>query len=136
MALWEINIKWVVNDIKNASVYYPIYEWIVNWIHALEKANKKDSKIFVKVIRSKQTWGLSWEKDDALEDIESFEIVDNWIWFNVDNQKSFRTFKSDYKLETHWWKWFGRFFYLKFFEKVSFESVYNDNWVNKKIKFN
>lgn len=135
MALWEINIKWVVNDIRNASVYYPIYEWIVNWIHALEKANQKNPKIFIRVIRNKQMWGLSGEKEDALEDIESFEIIDNWVWFNPENQKSFRTFKSDYKLESNWWKWFWRFFYLKFFEKVSFESVYDDNWVHKKIKF-
>ena len=135
MALWEINIKWVVNDIKNTSVYYPIYEWIVNGIHAFEKSWKKDGKISIKVIRSIQTKLWAWVEDDGLEDIESFVITDNWVWFDVDNQKSFRTFKSDYKLESHWGKWFGRFFYLKFFEKVEFESVYQEWNKKKKIKF-
>ncbi len=134
MAIWEINIKWVVSDIKNTSVYYSVFEWIVNGIHAFEKSSKDKWKIDIQVIRSNQT-RLWTSEDDWLEDIESFIISDNWVWFNSENQKSFRTFKSDYKLESHWGKWFWRFFYLKFFEKVSFESVYEDEWEKKRITF-
>jgi len=134
MAKWDINLKWVVADITNTSVYYPLFEWIVNWIHAIIKNRNHDWEIIIKALRSKQLWWLDWEKN-TLWDIEWFEIIDNWIGFNLENQESFNTYRSDYKLEDFWWKWFGRFFYLKFFQEVKFVSVYLDNWVKKKIEF-
>lgn len=130
----KINIQWVVNDIKNTSVYYPILEWIVNWIQAIHQTWRQDWKIQVHVIRSNQ---LSTPNQDAQEipNIEWFEITDNGTWFNEENQESFETFRSDYKLLGYWWKWFWRFFYLKFFEKVVYDSHYQKDWKLLNIKF-
>lgn len=134
MANWKIDIQRVVNDIKNCSVYFPVIEWIVNSIQAIRESNTKNGKITLKIIRSIQRGWISTDPNDALEDIESFELIDNWCWFNTKNQLSFETFKSWHK-ERLGWKWFGRFFYLKFFERVSFKSIYEENGKKFKIEF-
>ncbi len=134
MAKWNINIKWVVADITNKSVYSPLFEWIVNWIQAIIKNNTSKWEIIIKVLRSNQLLWLDWSKE-SLWDIEWFEIIDDWIGFIIENQESFDTYRSDYKLEDFWWKWFWRFFYLKFFQEVKFVSIYLENWIKKKIEF-
>lgn len=132
---WKINILWVVNDIKNTSVYCPILEWIVNWIHAINQNWWKGWKILIHVVRSNQM-NLPEKENEEIPNIEWFEISDNWAWFNRDNQESFETFRSDYKLLNYWWKWFWRFFYLKFFDHVSYESIYQEEGKYFSIKFN
>jgi hypothetical protein len=137
MAKGNINIEWVVNNIKNTSVYFPIHEGIVNSIHAIDELSWTDSshegEIIIKVKRAAQT-SMGWDVGDALSDIESFEIIDNGIGFNEKNLNSFETYLSDYK-KSFWGKGYGRFLYLKFFNEVSIKSVYEANGKKRRVSF-
>ena len=135
MANWKINIAWVVKWIKNNSPYFPILEWIVNSIHAIEEKKNIDWLILVSIKRKWfKTQSLDNEQDDWIADIDSVEISDNWIWFNEKNLDSFETYLSDYK-SSIWWKWYWRFLYLKFFKEVKIKSIYEKLWNKYEITF-
>lgn len=138
MANWKINIGWVVKGIKNNSPYFPILEWIVNSIHAINENNTNEWIIQVSVKRKWYKTQELLEKEenpnDWIPDIDSIEIRDNGIWFNWKNIDSFETYLSDYKSKI-WWKWYWRFLYLKFFKEVKIESIYSKWWKKYQISF-
>lgn len=57
--------------------------------------------------------------------IEGFRVVDNGIGFNEENMKSFMTLDSDHKADLGC-RGVGRLMWLKAFEKISIESLYED----------
>lgn len=126
-----VNIKRAVENIKSVTtVYTPIIEVIVNAIQAIEsKNNNIEGQVRIIVKRSPEM-----ELDESLPPVVGFEVVDNGIGFTEENRKSFDTLYSDYK-STQGGKGFGRFTCLKYFEKLSIESVYEDSQQKMRREF-
>jgi len=116
-----------VNNLKHFKneALLPLFEAIVNSIEAIEeRGNLSDGKVTVRVIRNTQQALPGMEVDEAQKYIIGFEIEDNGIGFDDNNYESFQTAETTYKMEKGC-KGVGRFLWLKAFDKVEIESVYN-----------
>lgn len=121
-----IDLKGRVNRLKLAerNMLLPVFEAIVNSIHAIEDAKIKDGKIVVNIIRSTQA---SLELDTrSLPEILGFKVSDNGIGFDENNYESFKREYSTYKAERGGLG-VGRFMWLKAFSNVKVESVFKEN---------
>ena len=117
------NFKFSVNDI-----FVPLYEAIINSIQAIEeRGNFENSYIDIKIQRD------SYRIADFTSGIFAIEITDNGIGFVEHNYESFCTSDSDYKVEIGG-KGVGRINYLKSFELIKVNSVYEEN--NRKYQRN
>lgn len=126
----SVNIRGVVNNIsKNMSAYTPIIEAIVNSIHSIEKAKKENGEIVITFIRDDQK-GLGFDAE-ALGSVQTVLITDNGEGFTDENTDSFDMLYSEQKKDIGG-KGFGRFSYLRYFEKVDIESSFSQN--DKKFK--
>lgn len=118
----NIHIKRAVSNIRaKTSIYTPIVEAIVNSIQAINFKEEKDGLITVTLKRTGQL-----ELDGAQSGervIEEIRVQDNGVGFNDVNQESFDTLYSDLKI-SEGGKGFGRLTYLKYFDDVWFNSVY------------
>jgi len=106
----------------------PLYEAVVNSLHAIEERKQEDSsfangEIAIEVIRSTQS---SLYDDSELPAAEGFKIIDNGIGFTERNIESFLESDSTYK-EALGGKGVGRFSWLKAFSSVAVSSIYKDN---------
>ena len=103
----------------------PLYEAIVNGIHAIEERSKIDKnikgKITIEVIREQIL-----DIDESIPSVLSFIIHDNGIGFNENNMKSFLESDSTYK-ESIGGKGVGRFSWLKAFSSVHIVSFFKDS---------
>lgn len=72
MAAWNINIRAIIKDITNQSVYYSVIEAIVNSIQAVNEKLDGERKILIKLYRSGQSWSINADNDeeDEVNDIE------------------------------------------------------------------
>ena len=113
-----------------SSGLMPLFEAVVNSIHAIEEAALPMSagRISVHVLRGDQQ-SLAFG-DDAGEEgtqpkepILGFRITDNGIGFNDDNMASFRTLDSEHKASKGG-RGVGRLLWLKAFKRATIESVY------------
>lgn len=102
----------------------PLFEAIVNSIHAIDERRQSDEKftgnIIIRIIREVQTTMAGYGE---LPPIVSFEIVDNGVGFNEPNLESFMESDSTYK-EALGGKGVGRFSWLVAFQKAEIESIY------------
>lgn len=118
----QINLQGLINNIsEKTSVYTPIIEAIVNSLESIETSNNPDGVIRITVKRESQV-PIGFD-DDSLPRISSIEIYDNVIGFNDSNTLSFDTLYSAQKNESGG-KGFGRFMFLKYFDKVYVDSTY------------
>ena len=125
----SLNLKGRVNNFtlpKNQPLV-PLYEAIVNSIHAIEERRKNDptftnGKITIEIERDTQ---LAIEETNVLPAIKSFIVKDNGIGFNEPNFESFMESDSTYKAEIGG-KGVGRLTWLVAFEKAVIESVYQE----------
>jgi hypothetical protein len=115
--------------IRNVSLPYthalmPLFEAVINSIHAIEDARITDGKIRVDV---KRDMGSSdtFSTIRASGDIVGFVIEDNGTGFTEPNYLSFETSDSMFK-QDRGAKGVGRFMWLKAFDDVQIESVYSD----------
>jgi hypothetical protein len=113
-----------------SSGLMPLYEAVVNSIHAIEEVAIPMSKgrITVTVLRGTQQ-SLDFKDDGASdaatkEPIVGFRITDNGIGFNDDNMSSFRTLDSEHKVEKGG-RGVGRLLWLKAFKRVIVESIFD-----------
>lgn len=125
---FSINIRGRVKNFnlpKNQPLI-PLFEAIVNSIHAIDERNVADKnfkgKIVIKIIRDGQ---LSLDGIGELPSICSFEIIDNGVGFNEPNLISFMESDSTYKA-SYGGKGVGRFSWLIAFKKAEIESIYWD----------
>ncbi|MFZ5483609.1 MAG: ATP-binding protein [Pseudomonadota bacterium] len=108
----------------------PLFEAVVNSIHAIEEAgvSTDGGRIRVTILRGSKQGSLNLNESkkrgpDALEDIVGFKIEDNGIGFTDDNMLSFRTLDSEHKIQKGC-RGIGRLLWLKAFKKVRVESTY------------
>jgi len=112
----------------------PIFEAVVNSIHAIEESDKtsKDGKITVEIIRlsSKGQKRLFDEEKkrgpEAEDEITGFAIIDNGIGFTDANMESFETLDTDHKIDRGC-RGVGRLLWLKAFDNVEVESLFLDS---------
>jgi len=121
--------------LRNTSLPYssgllPLFEAVVNSIHAIEEGNLTSSsgKIIVEIIRyTQQSFDFSGSQKklgpEACRDIIGFKITDNGIGFNKANMQSFLTLDSEYKADKGG-RGIGRLLWLKAFKRVNVCSVY------------
>lgn len=130
MRQYSINLNGRVKNFplpKNRPLI-PLYEAVVNSIHAIEERRLEDSSfcdgaISIEIIRSQQ---LALPGTTELAPVEGFRVVDNGIGFNERNMASFLESDSTYKAELGG-KGVGRFSWLKAFNSVSISSTFKDN---------
>ena len=124
---------------KNEALF-PVFEAIVNSIHAIEELNSdKRGEIIVRVIREKEiqsTFNAENGDKKEVKVIKNFEIEDNGVGFDTKNYDSFCTAESTYKISKGG-KGVGRFYWLKAFEKVEITSIYKEKQIKKerRIRF-
>lgn len=118
----KINIERIVRDIKTRSTSLtPIIEAVCNSIEAIGKT-VADGKIRI-VLKRDGSQDLGMEGAPVKGEIIAVDIIDNGEGFTDENRESFDTFKSDHKLSSGG-KGFGRFMFLKYFNRVTVESIY------------
>lgn len=127
----SINIKRTVDNIpQGTTAYTPVIELIVNAIQAISEAKQTDGVIKVDILRSRQQDLL-----DAAPAVDGFSVSDNGIGFTQKNRDAFDEIYTDNKaLEGG--KGFGRFTCLKYFERVSIESVFVEGGALLRRTFN
>ncbi|MDR2011427.1 MAG: ATP-binding protein [Bacteroidales bacterium] len=121
----EIDIKGKINEKKLAysNTLLPLYEAVVNSIHAIDEySSTKPGIIEIDIARSNQK-ELDFENIDKLPEIIDFVIKDNGIGFNERNFESFNYAHSTYKKGG---KGIGRFTWLRAFHKAEIESYYTE----------
>lgn len=129
----KINIDRIVKDIKTRSnSLTPIIEAVCNSMDAIG-ADRTDGKIDIVVKRDPQQ-SISEDGFQVMSDIIAIDVVDNGEGFTETNRESFDTFRSGLKMSKGG-KGFGRFMYLKYFDRVSIESIYNSGDGLKKRSF-
>lgn len=130
----KINIDRIVRDIKTRSTSLtPIIEAVCNSMDAIS-SERTDGKIDIVVKRDGQQ-NLGMEGTQVMADVIAVDIIDNGEGFTDSNRESFDTFRSGLKINKGG-KGFGRFMYLKYFNHVSVESIYNCDEGLKKRTFN
>jgi hypothetical protein len=100
---------------------YPLFEAISNSIHAIEEAKEKKGRI--EIVRPTVKPGLFGAEPAASQSITGFVVTDNGVGFTDTNFKSFQTSDSTRK-QTKGGKGVGRFLWLKAFDTVEVESVF------------
>lgn len=130
-----IDLKGRVNRLKLAerNMLLPLFEAIVNSIHAIEDTKNPKGEINIKLVRSSQS-SIEFEGGRSTPEIISFEIEDNGIGFNEDNYESFKREYSTHKADRGGLG-IGRFMWLKAFHNVLVESIYYEDSKPKKRKF-
>ena len=113
-----------------SSALHPLHEAVVNSIHSIEELEPPLSSgaIRITVIRDPQAaLSISPGAQPHVSEIPiiGFRIEDNGVGFTDDNMASFRTLDSEYKVNLGG-RGVGRLLWLKAFEKVIVESVYDD----------
>ncbi len=129
--LLGVNLEGRVKKVQTNDVLVPLFEAISNSIHAVEDREISDGKITLEIIRNPRQESLL---ANDLRPITGFTIIDNGIGFDSINMESFSTSDSILKAKKGG-KGVGRFTWLKFFEKVTIHSLYNDNNISKRRSF-
>lgn len=113
----------------------PVFEAIVNSIHAIHDEGRPDGRISVEFERNIDQGVLSQE-DAFLQNlpIKHVKISDNGIGFTKANFDSFNKSDSTYKLDSGG-KGVGRLLWLKAFRSIEVSSVYKDGQATRQITF-
>jgi hypothetical protein len=107
----------------------PVYEAIVNSIHAVSELPMAEAKIELRIIREPDPMlplGKPRRGAPPLESITDFEIIDNGFGFTEPNMDSFRTLDSMYKANLGG-RGVGRLLWLKAFTRAQVSSVFKDS---------
>ena len=131
----DINFKGLVDlhNLPTSEPLLPLFEAIVNSVQSINQGKVKDGQITIYIEREKNKNFLKcgeWETD-----IENIIVTDNGIGFTDENYESFNTYASDFK-KMLGCKGVGRMIWLKAFNHVEIESIYEQNGQYKKRSFN
>ncbi|OCK50271.1 hypothetical protein BA768_20565 [Chryseobacterium sp. CBo1] len=123
----QIDIAGKVREKKlpNNKVLLPLYEAIVNSIHAIEDLKLEEKGLIeVELVRSNQE-EIGYEDLNKLPPIKDFIIKDNGIGFTEENYESFNFAHSSYKYERGG-KGIGRITWLRAFDRAIIKSQFKD----------
>lgn len=122
-------------DLPKSNALFPLFEAVINSIHSIDERLSAEGDSFTPEITIKLL-RVGQQKIDAKDkpDLLGFEITDNGIGFNADNYLSFKTLDSEYKIEKGC-RGIGRLLWLKAFESVSVQSVFEEGGTIKKLEF-
>lgn len=121
----KINISGIVKGIKASTTYLtPIIEAVCNSIDSI--GEQKGGKIDIIAYRDGQRSLNDDDESKVCGSIIGFDVVDNGVGFITANRDSFDTYLSGHKFKSGG-KGFGRFMYLKYFNKVSVDSYYMED---------
>lgn len=117
-------------DIPRNQPLVPLYEAIVNSIHAIDERRVHDEKPFnpyitIEIVRDQQLIIEGQGIDYSINEVIGFNIIDNGIGLDENNMRSFLQSDSTYKASIGG-KGIGRFSWLKAFKKAVVESVFLD----------
>ncbi len=133
----DINLEGRVNNMALSAnkALLPLFEAIINSIHAIEDRNIDYGYIDINIIR--ETHQSGFIDNGNLAKIQGFSIVDNGIGFDYNNLRSFSTSDSLYK-KARGSKGIGRFLWLKAFTDVLIESIFQgeDGLYKRNLEFN
>ena len=118
----KLNILGIVKGIKAQTTYLtPIIEAVCNSIDSI--GNHPNGSVDIIAFRDGQR-NIEDRADASVSgSIVGFDIVDNGSGFTEANRDSFDTYLSGHKYKSGG-KGFGRFMYLKYFQRVSVDSYY------------
>lgn len=122
--------------LANNNVLLPLYEAIVNSIHAIEDAKLIEKGLIeIELIRSSQE-EFPYEDMQKLPPIIDFHVKDNGVGFNAENYESFNFAHSSYKFHRGG-KGIGRITWLRAFEKAIIESQFKEGntWRRRYFSF-
>lgn len=119
--------------LPKTKVLLPIFEAVVNSIHAIEDSQIENGKIDVLLLRDNQQTGFL--VDGNLETIKGFKIIDNGIGFENANFLAFQTSDTTFK-NYKGSKGIGRFLWLKVFGEIRITSIYKNAGHFYRRKFN
>lgn len=133
--------------VRNTQLAYnrglmPLFEAVVNSIHAIEEKNEvaSNGQVVVEIVREPQLGLLNEDAADrpgpaSLPEIAGFKVKDNGIGFTDTHMKSFETLDSDLKAAIGG-RGVGRLLWLKTFSRASIDSVYeNENGQKARRQF-
>lgn len=106
------------------QVLMPLFEAVINSIHAIEDAGHSNSESAISVfIHRVSQQGVGDGVPSGIADVVGLSIEDNGIGFDDDNFESFRTLDTEHKVKRGG-RGIGRLLWIKCFEKVSVDSVF------------
>jgi hypothetical protein len=94
----HVDLAGKINNTKlpYTNALWPLFETVVNAIHAIEDSKIEGGRIDVHIERDEQQLEME-SVDRGLPQIRSFVVVDNGIGFTNANYKSFKTSDSTHK---------------------------------------
>lgn len=101
----------------------PVFEAIMNSVHAIEASNRLTGRITVEVLRTSRQQELSLDDPSTRAAITGFRISDDGVGFTDDNYNSFCTSDSTFKFAVGG-RGVGRFTWLKAFKNVKVCSFF------------
>ncbi len=127
----KVNVKRKVGEINLQAREFllPLFEVIVNGIHAIEESNNPNGLIRINIIRDKSQTSLNSNGFEAeLPSIRGFQVSDNGIGFTDKHLEAFDEEYAEHKLEKGG-KGVGRFTVLAAFNKMLVKSTYKNDGV-------
>lgn len=118
--------------LSNSKGLLPLFEAVVNSIHSIEESKGERGEINIYIERSGQ--GNLLDDSSFLEPIKNFIIKDNGVGFDDAHIRSFKTSDTTFKVDKGG-KGIGRFSWLKAFEYVEIESLFRQEDIFYKRKF-
>ena len=124
----KIDLRGRVRNTKlnPANGLLPVFETVINSIHAIEESRPANGKITVTIERSPAQRVLQADGPVTIEPIDNFLVADNGAGFTERNFASFDTADSRVKA-AQGGKGIGRITWLKAFRKAQIESLYPEN---------
>jgi hypothetical protein len=110
----------------------PVYEAIANSLHAITAADVPKGSITIELFRDNSQSSILPDSANIPGPIIGFRIGDNGEGFNDKNLTSFHTAESMLKASG---RGIGRFLWLKAFERVSIESVFENGSKRRRRSF-
>lgn len=124
----KVDLRGRINNISLpvSKPLLPLFETIINGIHAIEDANVSDGQINIRIQRDQRQESLPLDDGRATKPILGFEVEDNGIGFTEAHYDSFLTSDSTLKKDRGA-KGIGRFVWLKAFGRVEVKSWFGQN---------
>ncbi len=131
----DVDVRGRVSNIKlgRRRCLQPLFEAIMNSIHAIQEESGEDGEIIVSVVRDTLQQTLV-DADPTSFPVKGFVVRDNGIGFTDQHFHSFGTSDTTEKI-AFGGKGVGRFLWLKAFQRAEIRSVFRSNGALKQREF-